>query len=419
MAINTDKIHNLEESIIAGRNTLTAERLDMSFGELMSLYGSNELIIRPEFQRLFRWNIDQRTRFIESLLLGIPVPSIFVAENVDGQWELVDGLQRLSTFISFFGQLKPREFVDFNIEESDDEFLDPCIEDSDTMTSLSQSNSLNNWRMGQGNIINYLEGLSCSDLPVKYQFNLKRCPCRVEIIKWDSKYDMRYELFDRLNRGGSPLTPQELRNCIFRSDPGLTEEIAELAKNQTLRDIVKPSEEKIKQLYLDELVLRFYSLLYHADEVRDVLGADEKLDISETKDGEVSKSKIKQPDYRRKLSDYMTKYMEEASKRPKLRQGKKEKFLAVLSILSQFQDSPLKTRTGQFSTSLYDGVTLGLATYLEFYQSVDGNVILNKIEELKADSEFIKATGTASNYKTRVKTRVERAIAIFKPGEEY
>src|ERR1051326_9001103 len=96
----------LEQEVIKTRNSLSTDRLDMSFGEIMSMYERYELIIDPEFQRLFRWSDYQKTRFIESLLLGIPIPPIFVAEDRNGKWELVDGLQRLSTVLSFFGLLK-------------------------------------------------------------------------------------------------------------------------------------------------------------------------------------------------------------------------------------------------------------------------------------------------------------------------
>ena len=96
----------LEQRIKDLRNNLTTDRLDMSYGEIINMYQSGDLIISPEFQRLFRWKNFQKTRFIESILLGIPIPPIFVAEDKEGKWELVDGLQRLSTVLSFFGLLK-------------------------------------------------------------------------------------------------------------------------------------------------------------------------------------------------------------------------------------------------------------------------------------------------------------------------
>ena len=133
----------------------------MSYGEIINMYQSGDLIISPEFQRLFRWKNFQKTRFIESILLGIPIPPIFVAEDKEGKWELVDGLQRLSTVLSFFGLLK----------------------DGDK----------NNWIMDAGDLVPELEGYNKDKLPQIFQRNIKRAYCRVEIIKWDSKLDMRYE----------------------------------------------------------------------------------------------------------------------------------------------------------------------------------------------------------------------------------
>jgi uncharacterized protein with ParB-like and HNH nuclease domain len=162
-----DKIKQLESKLEETRNSLSTDRLDMSFGEIMSMYEREEIIIDPDFQRLFRWDTYQKTRFVESILIGIPVPPIFVAEDELGRWELVDGLQRISTIFSFFGILR----------------------------SLPDKN---NWIMTKGDIASDLENLACKDLPLKFQLNIKRASCRVEIIKWNSAFDMRYELFNRL-----------------------------------------------------------------------------------------------------------------------------------------------------------------------------------------------------------------------------
>jgi len=81
----------------------------MSIGELTNLYRDGELIIRPEFQRFFRWTSIQKSRLVESILLGIPLPSIFVAQTLGGVWEVVDGLQRVSTLLELQGELKDGE----------------------------------------------------------------------------------------------------------------------------------------------------------------------------------------------------------------------------------------------------------------------------------------------------------------------
>jgi len=98
---------SLEDQISAARKEIKPDGYDMSVGEIMNLYRSNELIISPAYQRLFQWKPIQKTRFIESLLLGIPIPPIFVFQSEAGVWELIDGLQRISTVLEFVGLLQP------------------------------------------------------------------------------------------------------------------------------------------------------------------------------------------------------------------------------------------------------------------------------------------------------------------------
>src|SRR4051812_37475813 len=96
----------LTEEITSAQRLVKTDAYQMSIGEIVSMYENRELIIDPEFQRLFRWDIGQKSRLIESLLLGIPLPSIFVFEKDDGSWELIDGLQRVSTILEFMGKLR-------------------------------------------------------------------------------------------------------------------------------------------------------------------------------------------------------------------------------------------------------------------------------------------------------------------------
>ncbi len=117
-----NRIENLEKQITDERARLSTDRMDISFGELINMYKAGELVIRPEYQRLFRWTRTQKTALIESILLGIPVPPVFVAEDGNGIWELVDGLQRVSTIVSFFGELDER----FKLSNSSDEISPPC-----------------------------------------------------------------------------------------------------------------------------------------------------------------------------------------------------------------------------------------------------------------------------------------------------
>lgn len=348
-----NKIQLLETQLEETRNSLSTDRLDMSFGEIMSMYERTEIIIDPDFQRLFRWGAYQKTRFIESILIGIPIPPIFVAEDENGRWELVDGLQRISTIFSFFGVLK----------------------------TMPEKNS---WIMCKGDIAKDLENLACKDLPLKFQLNIKRASCRVEIIKWNSAFDMRYELFNRLNTGGSELTDQEIRNAIFR---GISKEFnaflrrcSELPK---FINIIQPTERQLEQLYMDELVLRFCSLV------------DFKEELSEN------------------ISQHMTSYMKSAVARVEKIPDLEKLFKEVVNILAPIGREVFRGSNNVFSTSLYDCVMIGISKYISRYRTERTDVIIKKIEALKVSDSFRKASGSASASKSRILKRIEVAEEIF------
>ncbi len=362
---NHELINNDEESLVSeittARNSLTTDRLDMSFGEIMSMYENKEIVIRPDFQRLFRWTIIQQTKFIESILLGIPIPSIFVAEDKSGRWELVDGLQRISTVLSFFGILRQEDL------------------------GKGESITKNNWTLVEGDLVTALEGYNKDSLPTKYLLNIKRSSCRIEIIKWDSQWDMRYELFSRLNTGGSALTDQEIRNCIFRG--GLKEFydfIEEATENEIFKKLTALTTKQISELYLQELVVRFCSLVFDW----------ENVDSS--------------------ISLYMTSYMQKMqSEKRDLEQKTKDIFYKVLDLLKDFDPSIFRyPQSNVFSSTLYDGILMGLAHNIEKYEQKNA-IILDKINILKSDNEFRQNSGPASNSKNRTTRRIRRAIGVF------
>lgn len=347
----------LENRLEATRNSLSTDRLDMSFGEIMSMYEREEIIIDPEFQRLFRWDTYQKTRFIESVLIGIPVPPIFVAEDEYGRWELVDGLQRISSIFSFFGILK-------------------TLPDK------------NNWIFCKGDLVPELENLGCKDLPLKFQLNIKRSSCRVEIIKWNSAFDMRYELFNRLNTGGSVLKDQEIRNAIFR---GVSKEfnkfLRRCSENRKFLEIVSPTKRQLEELYMDELVLRFCSLI----DIPDIEAVSENI------------------------SNHMTSYMKGAVGKPENIPDLEDKFNNIVDLLHPIGKIVFRGSNNVFSTSLYDCIMIGLEKNYAFYSQAPTPQLIEKIDALKESSDFKKASGSASASKSRILKRFEVAEQIFTP----
>ncbi|MGO3439412.1 MAG: DUF262 domain-containing protein [Serratia liquefaciens] len=177
----------------ASKKQITSDGYEMSVGEIMNLYRDGELIIDPEYQRLFRWELSQKTRFIESLLLGIPIPPIFVHQNEDGIWELIDGLQRVSTILEFSGLLLNKD--------SGDTYPQTILTGTQYLPSLANKvwDDTENPENEIGKIL---------------QLEIKRARIRVEILKKESDPHAKYELFQRLNTGGTKLSEQEVRNCI-------------------------------------------------------------------------------------------------------------------------------------------------------------------------------------------------------------
>jgi hypothetical protein len=346
-------VADLEAQISQMRNSLKADRLDMSFGEIMATYARGELIISPEFQRLFRWDIEQRTRFLESIILGIPIPPIFVAEDKKGRWELVDGLQRISTILSFFGNL-----------------------------TGSGARKENGWMLSEAVLVPALKGYTSKTLPANYILNIKRAVCRVEIIKWDSLWDMRYELFSRLNTGGSPLTEQEVRNSIFRGGlKRLYAFVDEMKKSEDFIKLVDLSENRRRKLYDDELIIRFLSLVKKW----------ERVDTS--------------------ISNHATAYMQEMLKRREdISKDDEARFRDVLMLLSPLGREIFRVKS-TFSASLYDAITVATAEHIDRFKANPGKLV-EAIKILKADSEFREMRGGASS-KTRTRVRIGHAVSVF------
>jgi Protein of unknown function DUF262 len=228
----------LEGQITEGRRTIKSDGYPMSIGELTNLYREGELIIRPEFQRFFRWSDVQKSNLIESLLLGIPLPSIFVAQTQEGKWELVDGLQRVSTILQLQGELK-----------------DPAGRPWPYLV-LQPTKYLP--ALGGRQWVHQNELRSLSEAQ---RLDIKRSKIDIKIIQRESSPQTKYDLFQRLNSYGSPLTAQELRSALLVAvSPDFFSWVERLGDNQHFRESVMLSERLLDERYDLELVLRFLVL---------------------------------------------------------------------------------------------------------------------------------------------------------------
>lgn len=225
--------YNLVEIIDEQTKKVRTKSLDMSFNELLDMYNDKELIINPDYQRLFRWSEQKQSQFIESLILELPLPPIYVIEKEQGVYELIDGLQRISSYLHFRGALKlpGDDACQFLL------VLDGC------------------------DIVKELNGKSYSDLPTVIQIKLKRNFIRVEVIRFDSNHKLQYYMFKRLNTGGETLSEQEIRNCTIRLlNNRFNNFLIDLSKDCNYVSCINHlSDEKRMEKYDQELVLRFFA----------------------------------------------------------------------------------------------------------------------------------------------------------------
>ncbi len=191
------------------------ESIDLSIGEIVGLHQSRELVIQPDFQRLFRWSYEQRSRLVESLLLQLPIPSIFVIENESGVFELIDGLQRISSLLHFIDapSLTLRPDAEPGAASDEPAQLDLAANEAEADTPAVTLEPL---RLEGCDLVKELNGNSFEDLPLTLRLRLKRTPIRTVVIKRQSTGFLRYEMFKRLNTGGAKLSDQDIRNVNAR-----------------------------------------------------------------------------------------------------------------------------------------------------------------------------------------------------------
>ncbi len=361
-----DKRQRIDDEIAGGRNEIRTDKLDISFGEIANLYENKELIISPEYQRLFRWHPTQKSRFIESILLGIPTPAIFVAEDESGVWELVDGLQRVSTVLEFMGLLK----------NADGDQVPPS-----RLVKASRKSQIPS-----------IEGALFDDLSLKSRLSVKRAGCRVEVIKTGSKQRMKYEVFERLNTGGSELTEQEVRNCIFRAmNPYFVDWVEKLSQFTPFSDNLCLSEYQKNTMFDRGLILRYFAIKnayaefehdvepFITDYVRDVLEENREFN----------------KDYEEALF--------------------KQTFQCISAAIGEdawrhFRDGKHK---GAFSVYIFETISIGLAANIDFVRGLSGDVLCRKIIKFKQEPKFLDNTGPGANVKSKLRGRLGFAQSFF------
>ena len=227
---------SLNDEIDTMRKEIRTDGYGMSIGEWISLYENKEIDIHPEFQRFYRWSDIQKSNLIESIFLGIPIPPIFVSQRKEGVWDVVDGLQRLSTLYQFVGVLKDENGNNVEPLKLEKTKYLPSLEGKKWNAPDSPDNSLTS----------------------EQRLLIKRAKIDVSIVLRESDRIAKYELFQRLNTGGANLTPQEVRNCIMAMiKPDFHKWIKSLTLCESYQECIALSDKNLEEQYDVELALRF------------------------------------------------------------------------------------------------------------------------------------------------------------------
>jgi uncharacterized protein with ParB-like and HNH nuclease domain len=306
----------------------------------------------PKFQRSYVWDIKQASRFIESLLLGLPVPGIFLAKEEDTKKLIViDGNQRLRTLAYFYkGTFDPSGKA-FKLIDVQKKFTNA------TYDSLSSEDR----RQLDDSILH------------------------ATIVKQDepSNDDSSiYLIFERLNTGGKILAPQEVRSCIYHGD--FKEVLAELNMNKSWRAIYNTSNIFDKRLRDEELILRFMAL----------------FDLHQ--------------EYRKPMKNFLNEYMRDNKKANTNLIIKKELFVKTIELIHRsVGDKAFKIRK-HLNAAVFDAVMVGLATRLVRGDITQEETLKEIYDDLIQNKEFLTFIDTArTTDNLEVQGRIKIAIKAF------
>jgi len=341
--------HAIETQLGAERRKVDVSTLNFSVRELVRMMADGELSVAPEYQRKFRWTELGESSFIESVFLGLPIPPIFVATNVGFQWEVVDGLQRLSTLMHFLGG---------NADE------------------LAVVNRTENLRLKGLEKLSSLNTIAYSELPRTMQVYFGRQPLQVVSLTDKSDLQVRFDVFERLNKGAVSLTAQEVRACVFRGEFNLF--LEGLSEDPNLLALLKLQETRQNDGTRAEQVLKFFAY----------------KDWREHFDGRVE--------------HFLNAYMKDAVGSFNYTTGR-EIFTKVTKRLLEICGGPfLRSDYGVTPLVQFEACTVALAELIE-----SGVTIVEPPAGWQDDLELKRASMGGSNTRNALRRRIDRARAIF------
>ncbi len=339
------------------RRKVDFDSYDITVDELVRRVTRRRIEIAPAYQRQFRWDDERQSRLIESVLLGIPVPPLFMATNIaedEGtRWEVVDGLQRLLSLTNFIGD-----------------------EDTRSVARLDNRQPL---RLKGLEILPALDGRTFAELPADLREGLLDRPMKVVVLNDKSDLQVRFDLFERLNTGGVKLTDHEVREAVFMGD--FVNVLTELADSAHFQRVVRLPEPRRLDGTPQDYVLRFFA--FHERYLH----------------------------FTHSVRDFLTGFMRDAAEEPDLDRRRSD-FHRTFDLLGATFPQGLRSRKGTTPVNLFEGVAVGAALALDQRPS------LGPPEDLSwLDSAELKSLTTgATNNRSRVSGRIEYCRDRFLAG---
>lgn len=197
---------------------------DFSIREFSSMLQDGDLELQPQYQRKYVASPTIASKLIESILMDVPIPVIYLAEENDGSYSVIDGQQRLTSFISFIRGKYPNG--------------EPF-----KLTGLKVLKELNRKLF--------------TEIEKEDQNKIRKTTLHTIIIKKESNDDVKFEIFERLNTGSVKLNEDEIRNTVYRGK--YIDLLSELEENETFHGLVKKDNFKNRMIYRG-MILRFFAL---------------------------------------------------------------------------------------------------------------------------------------------------------------
>ena len=220
-AISEDDV---DLDVEVGQRKIIWQAKDFSIREFLTMKNDGELILQPIYQRNFVATDLIASKLIESILLDVPIPVVYLAEEQDGSFSVIDGQQRLTSFLSF---------------------LEGKFPDSRP------------FKLSGLKVLSEVNRKLFVDLDNELQKKIRSTTIHSIIIKKESNPDIKFEIFERLNTGSTKLNEDEIRNTVYRGN--YIELLAELSENSVFHGLVKKDNFKKRMIYRG-MILRFFAL---------------------------------------------------------------------------------------------------------------------------------------------------------------